>query len=46
MKICEIFEPSFEEKSQKEKEEIGKYSIFGFTKTGSVLCQIWCRTII
>jgi hypothetical protein len=27
MKICEIFESSFEEKSPKEKEEIGKYSV-------------------
>jgi hypothetical protein len=34
MKICEIFEPSFEEKSEKEKEEIGKYSVFRFNKTG------------
>jgi hypothetical protein len=41
MKICEIFEPSVEEKSQKEKEETGKYSAFGFTKAGVKLLIIF-----
>jgi hypothetical protein len=34
MKICGIFEPSFEEKSQKEKDEIGKYSLFSSLNFG------------